>query len=87
MDTLAAGLRSRLFLALTAFVDLLVVGFLLFVIADALYPRLRLSGPYEFGDSPELLWAGGVMLLGLAALRRGVFGSERRSRGMSALSF
>lgn len=84
-----------LFLALTAFrvrarpafVDLLVVGFLLFVIADAMYLRLRLSGPYEFGNPPELLWAGGVMLLGFAALRRGVFGTERRSRGMNALSF
>lgn len=84
-----------LFLALTAFrvrarpafVDFLVIGFLLFVIADVMYLRLRLAGPYEFGSPPELLWAGGVMLLGFAALRRGVFGSERRSQSMNALSF
>ncbi|MGH3087240.1 MAG: sensor histidine kinase, partial [Rubrobacteraceae bacterium] len=84
-----------LFLALTAFrvrarpafVDFLVIGFFLFVIADAMYLNLRLTGPYEFGNPPELLWAAGVMLLGFAALRRGVFGPEPRSRDMNALSF
>ncbi len=84
-----------LFLAMTAFrvrarpafVDFLVIGFFLFVIADAMYLRLRLAGPYEFGNAPELLWAGGVMLIGFAALRRGIFGSERRKGRVGRLSF
>ncbi len=84
-----------LFLAMTAFrvrarpafVDFLVIGFFLFAIADAMYLRLRLTGPYEFGNPPELLWAGGVMLLGFAALRRGVFSSELRAGHVGRLSF
>jgi signal transduction histidine kinase len=51
------------------YVELLTAGFLAFLIADTWYLKVRSVGPYEGGDWPELFWALGLVLLGLAALR------------------
>ncbi len=51
------------------YVKLLTAGFLAFLIADTWYLKVRSVGPYEGGDWPELFWALGLVLLGLAALR------------------
>jgi signal transduction histidine kinase len=44
-------------------------GFLAFLVADAVYVWGHSFEPYELGQWPELLWALGILLLGLAALR------------------
>jgi signal transduction histidine kinase len=50
------------------FTSLLAAAFASFLIADALYLRMRYSGPYELGNWPELFWASGFILIGLGAL-------------------
>lgn len=50
------------------FVAFLVGGFLAFLTADVVYLGLRSGGPYNLGNWPDLLWALGSILLGLAAL-------------------
>ncbi len=50
------------------FIALLIGGLLAFLIADVVYLGLRSGGPYELGGWPDVLWALGTVLLGLAAL-------------------
>jgi signal transduction histidine kinase len=42
-------------------------GFAALLIADAAYLGLRAAGPYQSGNWPEMLWALGMILLGLTA--------------------
>jgi signal transduction histidine kinase len=42
-------------------------GFVALLIADAAYLGLRAVGPYQSGNWPEMLWALGVILLGLTS--------------------
>ena len=42
-------------------------GFFALLIADAAYLGLRSAGPYQSGNWPEMLWALGMILLGLTA--------------------
>jgi signal transduction histidine kinase len=42
-------------------------GFLALLFADAAYLGLRSAGPYQSGNWPEMLWALGMILLGLTA--------------------
>ncbi len=42
-------------------------GFLTLLLADVAYLGLRSAGPYQSGNWPEMLWALGMILLGLTA--------------------
>ncbi|HVD35007.1 MAG TPA: hypothetical protein VNB93_04680 [Rubrobacter sp.] len=42
-------------------------GFLALLLADAAYLGLRSAGPYQSGNWPEILWALGMILLGLTS--------------------
>ena len=42
-------------------------GFLALLLADAAYLGLRSAGPYQSGNWPEMLWALGMILLGLTS--------------------
>jgi signal transduction histidine kinase len=42
-------------------------GFVALLLADAAYLGLRSAGPYQSGNWPEMLWALGMILLGLTA--------------------
>jgi hypothetical protein len=42
-------------------------GFAAFLLADAAYLGLRSVGPYQSGHWPEMLWALGMILLGLTS--------------------
>jgi hypothetical protein len=42
-------------------------GFVALLLADAAYLGLRSAGPYQSGNWPEMLWALGVILLGLTS--------------------
>src|SRR5829696_1216118 len=42
-------------------------GFVALLLADATYLGLRSFGPYQIGNWPEILWALGMILLGLTA--------------------
>jgi len=42
-------------------------GFVTLLLADATYLELRSVGPYQIGSWPEMLWALGMILLGLTA--------------------
>ena len=42
-------------------------GFVALLLADAAYLGLRSAGPYESGNWPEMLWALGIILLGLTS--------------------
>jgi signal transduction histidine kinase len=42
-------------------------GFVALLIADASYLELRAAGPYQSGNWPEMLWALGMILLGLTS--------------------
>ena len=42
-------------------------GFVALLLADAAYLELRSAGPYQSGNWPEMLWALGMILLGLTA--------------------
>lgn len=72
-----AGDAGLLFLSLAVlsatrrppYASLLTLAFGVSLCADAVYLRLRSAGPYEIGNWPEALWALGIVLLGLAALR------------------
>ena len=48
---------------------LLTFGFLSFVVADVIYLAGQSGEMYEIGSPPEMFWALGLILLGLAALR------------------
>ncbi|TCJ20662.1 hypothetical protein E0L93_00060 [Rubrobacter taiwanensis] len=52
-----------------AFAGLLAAAFTLFLLADTAYLRLRAAGVHEPGSWPEPVWALGIGLIGLAALR------------------
>ena len=49
------------------FSALLNGGFLTLLLADVAYLGLRSAGPYQSGNWPEMLWALGMILLGLTA--------------------
>jgi signal transduction histidine kinase len=49
------------------FSTLLNGGFVALVLADAAYLGLRSVGPYQSGNWPEMLWALGMILLGLTS--------------------
>ena len=49
------------------FSTLLNGGFVALLLADGAYLGLRSAGPYESGNWPEMLWALGMILLGLAS--------------------
>jgi signal transduction histidine kinase len=49
------------------FSALLNGGFVALLLADGAYLGLRSAGPYESGNWPEMLWALGMILLGLAS--------------------
>lgn len=51
------------------FARLLTGGFLVILISDGLYLRLRSVGPYEMDNWSMMVWALGFVLLGLAAVR------------------
>ena len=53
------------------FANLLVTALVLFVVADGVYLNLRPFGPYEIVEAPALLWALGLSVLGLAAMKAG----------------
>jgi signal transduction histidine kinase len=71
---------ALLFLVLTAlsaarrppFAGLLAAAACAFLAADLLYLNVRSGGFYRLGDWPELVWALGLLLLGVAALRPGL---------------
>jgi hypothetical protein len=42
-------------------------GFVALLLADAPYLGLRSAGPYQSGNWPEMLWALGMILLGLTS--------------------
>ncbi|MGI9048601.1 MAG: hypothetical protein ACR2GU_04375 [Rubrobacteraceae bacterium] len=48
--------------------NLLIPGFLAFLVADALYLGIRAQGPYGSGNWSDMFWALGVVLVGLSAL-------------------
>lgn len=50
------------------FIWLLNAGFATLLISDAAYLGIRATGPYESGNWPEMLWALGMILVGLTAL-------------------
>ncbi|HET7478045.1 MAG TPA: ATP-binding protein [Rubrobacteraceae bacterium] len=50
-----------------SFVGPLIGGFLAFLIADTMYLGLRSDGPYDLGSWPDLFWALGIVLVGVAA--------------------
>jgi signal transduction histidine kinase len=43
-------------------------GFVALLLADAAYLGLRSAGPYQSGNWPEMLWALGMILLGLTSM-------------------
>jgi two-component sensor histidine kinase len=45
----------------------LIGGFVALLLADGAYLGLRTAGPYESGNWPEMLWALGMILLGLTS--------------------
>jgi signal transduction histidine kinase len=45
----------------------LIGGFVALLLADAAYLGLRSVGPYQIGNWPEMLWALGMILLGLTS--------------------
>src|SRR5215218_10659786 len=45
----------------------LIGGFIALLLADAAYLGLRSVGPYQIGNWPEMLWALGMVLLGLTS--------------------
>ena len=45
----------------------LIGGFIALLLADAAYLGLRSVGPYQIGNWPEMLWALGMILLGLTS--------------------
>lgn len=53
----------------SSFASVLVGAFGAFLIADGFYLRLRSIGSYEIGNWPELFWALGIALFGVAALK------------------
>lgn len=53
------------------FVEALNAGLLTLLVSDLIYLQLRSGGPYESGNWPEMLWALGIILLGIAALKPG----------------
>ncbi len=53
------------------FVVLMTVGTALLLAADGAYVWLRAAGDYSFGGPAEILWSGGMMLLGFAVLAWG----------------
>ncbi|MDP8950947.1 MAG: histidine kinase [Actinomycetota bacterium] len=53
------------------FVVLMTAGTALLLAADGAYVWLRVAGEYSFGGPAEVLWSGGVMLLGFAVLAWG----------------
>lgn len=50
------------------FARLLVGGLVVFLVADGIYLGMRSAGPHEAAAWPELVWALGIALFGLAAL-------------------
>jgi signal transduction histidine kinase len=62
LGLVAASSRIRL-----RFSALLNGGFVALLLADGAYLGLRSAGPYESGNWPEMLWALGMILLGLAS--------------------
>ena len=55
---------SRVRLRFSAFLN---GGFVALLLADAAYLGLRSAGPYQSGNWPEMLWALGMILLGLTS--------------------
>jgi signal transduction histidine kinase len=57
----------------------LIGGFVALLFADAAYLGLRSVGPYQSGNWPEMLWALGMLLLGLtSAISPGVPANDER---------
>jgi signal transduction histidine kinase len=50
------------------FTSLLSLSFLLYLVSDAVYVRLRASGPYEMDNWSLLIWALGFTMLAMAAV-------------------
>ncbi len=57
-------------------------GFLALLIADAAYLGLRSAGPYQSGNWPEMLWALGMILLGLTATISPEVPTDEYARGI-----
>jgi len=56
----SSGVRPRFSLLLNG-------GFIALLLADGAYLGLRSAGPYQSGNWPEMLWAAGMILLGLTS--------------------